>query len=116
MSSKGVYGALTSNFNSNKAFFIESNIPPFLTNGDKISVPVIINNNPISVNIDLMTPPTFPNQKLSILPSDSKQIKVPAHSAKSVLLDFDARQQAKDKFALKIIAKCSEGYTDSFSK
>ena len=54
VSSKGVYGALTSTFDSNKAFFVESNIPLFLTNGDKISVPVVItNNNPISVNVDL---------------------------------------------------------------
>ena len=116
VSSKGVYGALTSTFDSNKPFYIESNIPLFLTNGDKISVPLVINNNnPISVTVDVTASTTSPNNELSIQPSQSR-VTVPAHSSKSVTMKLSARQQTKDKFDVKVYAKCVENYSDSFTK
>lgn len=104
VSSVGVYGALTTTFNSNKPFYIESSIPLFLTNSDIITVPLILTNNnptPVSVKLDLSS--TCLNSELSTSLSQS-DVTVAAHSTKSVDMVLSAKQQTKDKFTVTVTA------------
>ena len=115
VSTSGVYGALVDSFNSNKDFYIESNIPFFLTSQDKINVPVIIHNNKNEdLNVDLSVSTTLENDELEAVFAESS-VKVDKKSSKSVILKLKAKKQTKDEFKVKVEAKWST-CSDSFVK
>ena len=115
VSTSGVYGALVDSFNSNKDFYIESNIPFFLTSQDKINVPVVIHNNKNEdLNVDLSVSTTLENDELEAVFAESS-VKVDKKSSKSVILKLKAKKQTKDEFKVKVEAKWST-CSDSFVK
>ena len=115
VTTSGVYGALVDSFNSNKDFYIESNIPFFLTSQDKINVPVVIHNNKNEdLNVDLSVSTTLENDELEAV-FDESSVKVNKKSSKSVILKLKAKKQTKDEFKVKVEAKWST-CSDSFVK
>ena len=115
VSTSGVYGALVDSFNSNKDFYIESNIPFFLTSQDNINVPMVIHNNKNEdLNVDLSVSTTLENDELEAVFAESS-VKVYKKSSKSVILKLKAKKQTKDEFKVKVEAKWS-ACSDSFVK
>ena len=111
----GVYGMHHSYFNSNKDFYIESNLPFFFTSLDKIDVPVIIHNNKnTDLKIKLALSTSLKNKELEFSFSESK-VTVPKHSNKEVIIKFKGKIQTTEDFKIKIEAKCDQGCSDSFS-
>ena len=115
VSPSGVYGSLIDSLSSIKDFYIESNVPFFLTSQDKINVPVVIHNNKnedLTVNLAVST--TLKNNELDAVLVETS-IAVSKKSTKSVILKLNAKKQTAGEFKIKVEAKSATG-SDSFVK
>jgi hypothetical protein len=116
VSKSGVYGMLLSYFNSNKDFYIESNVPFFFTSKDEIKVPVVIHNSKgkdLTVELDLET--NLEHNELEYKFSE-KKVTVSQHSTKQVNIIMNAKRQTDGEFQVKISAKCGDSCSDSILK
>jgi len=90
VSSTGLYGLNIAYFSTSKDFYLSADIPFALTAGDKINIPITLNNNlktPLTVRL---TPSTSAETEFLKASIEKQEITIPAFSSEKVLLYVDA--------------------------